>query len=271
MKTSPTGFQLTFLLFAIAFFAMLIARAIAPALGVPDPYFNTLGNLIGFPLDLAFILALPALRALAFEGLRQPIAPRARVEAVALSGVKLAVTFGVWGAVALWGLHVTQQSSNLNAFGFLLDRHPMDAHYFSAWGLATAVLAVTLGPFAEEVIYRGVLFRLWERQWGWVPGMFLSSAVFASIHPGNLLQTFLSGIIYVCVLRRTRSLWAPILCHAFYNLLVTWPLFGHLLMLKPPEAATSIAPWIPNLICLGLGSIAAVLYIVLATRKPAPN
>ena len=33
----------------------------------------------------------------------------------------------------------------------------MDARYFATWGLMQAVLAVSLGPFTEEVIYRGVL------------------------------------------------------------------------------------------------------------------
>src|SRR6202008_3369036 len=119
------------------------------------------------------------------------------------------------------------------------------------------------------IIYRGVLFRLWERQWGWIAGALLSATVFSIIHPHNLIQTFLSAILYACLYRRTGSLWAPILCHAFYNFLVTWPLFGHLLMLRPPEAATSLGPWIPHLICLAIGLIGFVMYVGLAARTPA--
>ena len=72
MKPSPTGFQVAFLLLAITFGAMLAARPLAGAIGLPEGFFNTLGNLIAFPLELAFIFCIPALRALVREGLRHP-------------------------------------------------------------------------------------------------------------------------------------------------------------------------------------------------------
>lgn len=250
---------------------MLALRPVAAALGLPNQHFNTVGNILLVPLELALILGVPALRSMVLAGLRHPFPWQARVEAAALSTVKVSLTFGVWGAVALWGMHVSQRSPDVQHYGFLFDRHLRDAHYFSTWGLVHALFAITLGPFIEELVFRGVLFRLWEQQWGWTAGALLSAAVFSAIHPHNLIQTFLSAVLYACLYRRTGSLWATTLCHSFYNLLVTWPLFGHLLILKPPEAATSIVPWIPNLICLAIGSIAAVLYIALAARKPAAH
>lgn len=268
---SITGLQAAFLLFAIAFAAMLIARPLSQAIGLPEGSFNTLGNLISFPLEIAFVFAVPQLRALVLEGLRRPLPGRVRVEAMALSILKVVMTFGVWGAVALWGLHVSQRSTNLQVYGFLLDREAMDARYFAAWGLLQAVLAVSIGPFCEEVIYRGVLYRLWEQQWGWVAGAVLSAAVFSVIHPHNLIQAFLSAILYACLYKRTGSLWATTLCHAFYNLLVTWPLLGHVLALKPIEATSELGPWIPNIACLAIGVIGFVLYARLAARTPAPR
>jgi membrane protease YdiL (CAAX protease family) len=181
------------------------------------------------------------------------------------------MTFGVWGAVALWGLHVTQRSHELAVYGFLTDRTLIDQRYFTTWGLIGAALAVSIGPIAEEILFRGVLYRLWERQWGWVAGALLSSTVFAIVHPNNLIQAFLSAVLYACLYRRTGSLWASILCHFLYNLAITWPLLGHVLQVKPIEAAASLAPWIPNLVCLAVGSVAFIAYIVLAARKPAPE
>jgi membrane protease YdiL (CAAX protease family) len=271
MQLQPTGFQVTFLLLAIAFGAMLLTRPLATAVGLPDGFFNTLGNLVSLPLELAFIFAIPALRNLVLEGLRSPFPTQARVEAMALSVLKVTLTFGIWGALALWGLHITQRSTNLAAFGFLLDREAMDARYFAVWGLVNAFLAVTLGPFCEELIYRGVLYRLWEQQWGWIVGAVLSAMVFALIHPSNMIQTFVSAIVYACLYRRTGSLWATTVCHALYNLLVTWPLLGHVLVLKPPEAAMTLDPWIPNLVCLVLGTIGLLFYVRLAARSPAPH
>jgi membrane protease YdiL (CAAX protease family) len=271
MKTSPSGLQVTFLLFAITFGAMLATRPLANAIGLPEGFFNTLGNLVAFPLELAFILCIPSLRGLVMEGFRYPLPVRARFEAMALSLLKVSLVFGLWGAIGLWGLHVSQRSTDLQAYGFLLDREAMDARYFATWGLINAALAVSFGPFCEEVIFRGVLYRLWERQWGWGAGALLSALVFSLIHPRNLIPTFLSAILYACLYRRTGSLWATTLCHAFFNLLVTWPLLGHVLQVKPPEAAMTLGPWIPNLVCLALGAMGFLWYVRLAARTPAPH
>ncbi|APV49570.1 hypothetical protein BWI17_07695 [Betaproteobacteria bacterium GR16-43] len=268
MKTSPTGFQITFILFAIAVGAMLATRPLASAIGLPDVHFNALGHLIVVPLQLALVFGIPSLRKLVLEGYRHAFPPSARMEAAGVVALKLAMTFGIWGLVALWGMHVMQGSTDIRAYGFQVDRKVWDAYYFSTWGLVSAAYAITLGPLMEEMLYRGVLYRLWERQWGWIAGTLLSSIVFSIIHPQNLIQTFLSAILYACLYRRTGSLWATTLCHATYNFLVAWPLLGHVLILKPADATTSLAPWIPNLVCLAVGIVGFVLYVGLAARDP---
>lgn len=269
MKSNqPSGLQVTFLLFAIAFGAMLITSWVAKLIDVPDGRFGVLGNLISFPLEIAFVLSFASLRSLVFEGLSRPLTLRTGEEAAMLTALKLTLTFGVWGAVALWGIHVMERPE-LGAYGFLTNREPMDAYYFTPWGMTKAVLAVSLGPVCEEIIYRGVLYRLWERQWGWVAGVVLSAAVFSAIHPHNLIATFLSAVLYACLYRRTGTLWAPILCHILFNLSVTWPLLGQVLILKPAEAATSIGPWIPNLACLAIGIAGFLYYVWLTARTPA--
>lgn len=268
MKTSTSGLQVTFLLFVLAFAAMLATKPLAAAIGLPDIHFNALGHLISMPLQFAFVFAIPELRKLVLEGYRHSFPPSARMESINVAGLKIALTFGIWGLIALWGIHVTHSSADIRAYGFQVDRDAWDAYYFSTWGLVNAAFAVTLGPFMEELLYRGVLYRLWERQWGWVAGALLSSVVFSIIHPQNLVQTFLSAILYACLYRRTGSLWATTLCHSTYNFLIAWPLLGHVLILKPAEAATSLEPWIPNLVCLAVGTIGFVLYVGRAARDP---
>ncbi len=269
MTASPTGFQIAFLLFALHFFAMLAARSLASVLPWPAEHFNTLGLLIVMPLELALVLGLPNVRRIVLDQLARPLDVHARAEAVAVSLVKVALAFGVWGAVAIWALYAAHKPDVFSSLGFIEDRNAMDRFYFSAWGILRAVLAISLIPIAEEIVFRGVLFRLWERQWGWVAAMLLSSAAFAAVHPHNLIQTFLSSIFYVCLLRRTGSLWAPILCHATYNFLITWPLFGQLLMLKSRESAATLEGWWVHLVCLVFATVALAVYVWLA-RRPAP-
>ncbi|QJR12771.1 hypothetical protein DSM104443_03864 [Usitatibacter rugosus] len=268
MKSSPTGFQIAFLLLALAFGAMLATTWLASAIALPSPYYGTLGHLVAIPFQFALVLGIPALRSLVLEGFHHPVSTPQRFEALALAGGKVVLTFGLWGAIALWGLHVTHRANDVTAFGFLTEPTAMDEHYFAAWGLVGAAYAISLGPLIEEVLYRGVLYRLWERQWGWVAAALLSSIVFSLVHPHNLIQTFFSGILYACLFHRTGSIWATTLCHATYNLLIAWPLLGHVLLLKPADASTSLIPWTANLICLPLAIVAFVLYVRLALAAP---
>lgn len=257
-RATPTGLQITFLLFALHVAGMLATRPIAEALKVPPEHFNTLGNLVVFPLELLLVLGLPASRELVLEVLFQEPGARGRMEALAGTAVKLALLFGTWGA-----MHA--------GLGASIDFDKADRKYFSGWGAVMAIAAVSLGPLFEEIVFRGCLYRLWERQWGWGAGMVLSAAAFAAIHPQNMPLTFLSGILYACLLRRTGSLWAPFICHASYNLLVTWPILGRTLqeqtVLNPDGIAA--APWIAA--CLAGGFAGLLAYVHLAARHPAPT
>ena len=74
-------------------------------------------------------------------------------------------------------------------------------------------------PFAEELLFRGVLYPLLRRVWGVSVGAVVSAAVFSVVHgfvdviPG----TFLLGVILALLYERTGSLWVPLTLHAVFN------------------------------------------------------
>jgi membrane protease YdiL (CAAX protease family) len=88
------------------------------------------------------------------------------------------------------------------------------------WQIAVlGALVVFVGPFFEEIIFRGWLFGGLRKEWGDTPALVLSSALFALIHgdaPG-LIPLFCLGMIFGWVYRRSGSLWASILVHGFWN------------------------------------------------------
>lgn len=89
-----------------------------------------------------------------------------------------------------------------------------------SWKIAMlGTLVVFIGPFFEEVIFRGWLFGGLREKWGDTPALLLSSALFALIHgdaPG-LPALFALGMIFGWVYRRSGSLWASITVHGFWN------------------------------------------------------
>jgi len=79
------------------------------------------------------------------------------------------------------------------------------------------VFVALLVPVAEELVFRGVLFRKWRRTLGPVKGLLLSSALFGVIHGGTMLPLAIGGLSFALLYTSTRTLWAPILAHILNN------------------------------------------------------
>jgi membrane protease YdiL (CAAX protease family) len=91
---------------------------------------------------------------------------------------------------------------------------------FSWWGL---LLMVPLGgfavPMAEELVFRGLVYRWLRVRWGVAPSAALSAVLFGVVH-GQLevgVGAFLVGIVLALAYERSQSLWPPIIIHAVQN------------------------------------------------------
>lgn len=84
------------------------------------------------------------------------------------------------------------------------------------------VLFVTafLGPFVEEMFFRGVLYRCTRALISFLPAIALSATVFALLHAthgGLPLIQFTGGIVFAYVYEKTGNIFAPWLVHAAGN------------------------------------------------------
>ncbi|HEY8961777.1 MAG TPA: type II CAAX endopeptidase family protein, partial [Luteolibacter sp.] len=101
---------------------------------------------------------------------------------------------------------------------------PMDA------GLTGVVFVVVstclLAPLAEEIVYRGVLFRSLANRFGTMPGAVLSAGIFAVIHFYNLYglaSVALLGLICALSYSASRRLSTAVALHVLYNVSVKLP------------------------------------------------
>jgi len=85
--------------------------------------------------------------------------------------------------------------------------------------LLNFVSVVVLSPVIQEFIFRGYLLHRWSRKWGLLYGVMLSSAVFGAVHP-DTLPAMVTGIGFAILYLKTQSIWAPIIAHGIYNLIV---------------------------------------------------
>lgn len=86
---------------------------------------------------------------------------------------------------------------------------------------ALALLAIVLAPIAEEVIFRGCIYRFLKSEMPTTLAMLVSGAFFAVVH-GNLMAfvpLMVVGFLLAYIYEKERSILVPICFHAYFNLL----------------------------------------------------
>jgi len=92
------------------------------------------------------------------------------------------------------------------------------------------IIGGLLAPFAEELIFRGLLFGWLRRFWRVWPAVLASAAVFGLIH-GLIPIIFAAaavGMVLAIAYEKTGSLWSPVIIHATQNSVAIAIMFANL-------------------------------------------
>ena len=83
------------------------------------------------------------------------------------------------------------------------------------------VMAVGFAPFAEEYLFRGLLFRALDREWGGWRAVVGSAAFFAIYHPPlSWMPVALLGVTNALLFKKTGRLAPAVVLHMVYNAVV---------------------------------------------------
>ena len=87
--------------------------------------------------------------------------------------------------------------------------------------LISAGVLVIIGPFAEELFFRGFILAAMIKSIGIIPGITVTSLVFAISHGevAIIVPVFASGVILSLLYIKTGSLWPPLAAHSAQNYL----------------------------------------------------
>jgi len=146
---------------------------------------------------------------------------------------------------SVWGLdREPPVAPVLGAFALLMGLDALLAHAAGDWGgldsagglnaldsggfgLVTLVVSACLvAPLAEEILYRGVLFRSLANRYGAMPGALFSALAFSLIHaysPYGLASLILLGLACSLLYSATGRLSAAIALHMLYNAALKLP------------------------------------------------
>jgi len=263
---NTSGPQIAFLFFALLFLAMLITRFLSALWQWPQNAFLLMSQWVTVILELLVLLVVPAIRRWCLAELRIPIPAGRWPELASVAALKAAIPFAVLGGGVVWALAWGPPGASPPGYRFNDPAIAWENTLLPARILYTVLLTWFVGPLFEELVFRGLLFRAFERQRGWLTAAIVTSVLFGLVHPDKMIATGLGGLVLACVLRRTGSLRACVLLHALFNVLVSWPLLGHVLL--SPRSGDLGAPgtWALPLACFAFVVVALPAYLWLATH-----
>jgi len=89
--------------------------------------------------------------------------------------------------------------------------------------IATGVIA----PFAEEIVFRGVILGWLDQKLGKYLAILISSFLFGSTHgiPALIPALMVAGIAFSLIVYKSQSLWPAIVLHSGFNMFMTTALY----------------------------------------------
>ena len=145
-------------------------------------------------------------------GFRKPLSRSHLVFAVAVGVVGVGVAYGYAAVIEVIGPDVLVPPPSTTP----LDENDSFLIFF-------ALIAVLGAPIAEEVFFRGFALPSLANRMGFLPATVLTSAVFAAIHieVWKMIPIFVLALALAGLYARARTIFAPVLAHFSYNLVIT--------------------------------------------------
>jgi hypothetical protein len=85
------------------------------------------------------------------------------------------------------------------------------------------IIGVFLAPFAEEYLFRGLVYRALDREWGGWKAILAAAAFFAIYHPAlSWLPVATLGVVNAILYKKSGKLAPAVLLHMAYNAVVLW-------------------------------------------------
>ena len=188
----------------------------ATDIGAVDPVLLLAAAVAGQVAGLAAAVLLLRARGAPLDAVVGPLRPLGRRLA---AGAGLGVVT-MLGSSILVAVLVQLSGSDAAPEQLILD----EARAGGARTALALVAAVLLAPVAEELLFRGLLYRALRRRRGVVGALVISSLAFAVVHldvavtqPLALVGLTLVGIVMALAYERSGSLVVPVAAHAAYN------------------------------------------------------
>lgn len=261
-----TGMQIAFFTFALLLLAVPVSRGVTDLLGTSGHTTAVVAKATPFAMFLLAVAVIAPFRRAVLRLLVASVPARFRSEVAVVSVTSALLKFAFTALLALW-VWAREGPVGVDERIRIDVGRDMEFAFDPAGLVMYLVLVPIIGPIIEEVIFRGFLYRALERKWGWIVAMVLTSALFGLYHK-HFYAAFISSIVFVCVMRRTGSLWSAIVVHGFGNLMLWWPLAGQFVFPHWGRAG-ELSTWYFHIACLAFTAIALPIYVWMSRDRHA--
>jgi membrane protease YdiL (CAAX protease family) len=270
MRTgTASGFQIAFLTFACMLLAVPVSRWIVGIVEWQPRQSEFISRAMPLLMLGTALLVVAPLRRWCAVQLRIPISDRRR-EVFVLSFSAWILGFAAIGGAVVWRWMAEGPAGVAQWVRGFSPHEASMAAALSLTGFANLILFGIVAPIAEELVFRGMLYRAWVKRFGWLMAAVLSSLVFAAYH-GQFVHSFIFGLVCVALYRRTGTLLAPILMHGVYNTSISYPALGQFLLALGAEAPGDLGNWAFHLACLVIVVVGVPAYLFMARDSNAPS
>jgi membrane protease YdiL (CAAX protease family) len=128
---------------------------------------------------------------------------------------ELAIGLGIaaaFGASVLATHLVSRIFMEKGLLSLLLSRQP-----FNQW-VSFFFIGCLIGPFVEELFFRGLLYAWMRQRLGASICIILTSLLFAGLHGNISVIQLAGGILFASIYEWRRNIWAPFVVHSLANI-----------------------------------------------------
>ena len=164
MQSKASGLQIAFLVFAVILLSAPLGSYVQTGNIRSADADSLVIRIVPFAIFALLLLFVSPLRRQARQLLSAPIARTHYCEVVIVAISMIPLTWATVGARVLW-THWVDPSALAS---MKVDADAESQLAFSAHGTALLVFSVLVAPLFEELLFRGFLYRAFERDRGWV-------------------------------------------------------------------------------------------------------
>jgi membrane protease YdiL (CAAX protease family) len=142
-----------------------------------------------------------------------------RTDGISVAVLGVAIFIGIFSNILVEGIVTLVGSTGL--FDSIFDSFEdiMNSVIGEKIGWGEIIAMGILGPVVEEIIFRGAIFSLAKKAWGYTCAIFLSAILFGVMHliPLQIMYATALGILYGYIFKWTKRLWVTVICHVVNN------------------------------------------------------